>query len=89
MFFHIMPIHAFDEAVKDMSEMAKSFWQDNRRVDNLRIKDELAVRLKYPTYREGLRGILEAEAKAEKNAEEKAVSLSGNIAKGIAELQDA
>ncbi len=79
----------FDEAVKDMSDMAKTFWQDNRRIDNTRIKDDLAVRLKYPTYREGLRGVLDAESQAEKSAQDSATALSDRVAKGIAELQDA
>jgi len=44
-----------------MSEMAKSFWRDNRRVSNLKLKDKLGVRLAYPDYRAGLKAILEAE----------------------------
>jgi len=46
----------------DLSEMAKSFYADNKRVSNQRMKRALAVKLKYPTYREGLRAILDAEA---------------------------
>jgi len=42
-----------------MSEMALSFWRDNRLVDNRRIKEELGVSLFYPDYRAGLRAILE------------------------------
>jgi len=37
-----------------MSAMARSFYGENKRVLNTRIKDELGVRLAYPTYREGL-----------------------------------
>jgi nucleoside-diphosphate-sugar epimerase len=44
-------------AAKSMSPMALSFWQDNRRVDNTRIKSELGVQLNYPTYRDGLKDI--------------------------------
>ncbi len=55
------PMIPFVEAEKDFSPMARGFWQDNRRVDNARIKKELGVRLKYPTYREGLRAILAAD----------------------------
>ena len=40
--------------------MALSFWRDNRRVDNSRIKGELGVRLKFPDYRAGLRAVLAA-----------------------------
>lgn len=47
----------FDIASQSMSPMALSFWQDNRRVDNSRIRTELGVELRYPTYREGLTSI--------------------------------
>ena len=46
----------------DLSPMARTFYRDNRRVANRRIKEELGVRLAYPTYREGLRALLAAEA---------------------------
>lgn len=55
------PLVPFDEAAKEMSEMALSFWQDNRLVSNARIKRDLGVVLSYPTYREGLAAILAAE----------------------------
>ena len=47
----------FEEA--DISEAAKSFYADNRKVANDRIREELGVDLKHPTYRDGLRAILE------------------------------
>jgi len=50
----------FEEA--ELSDMAKSFYRDNKRVRNDRIKRELGVRLTYPTYREGLAAQLAAEA---------------------------
>ncbi|TCS60658.1 SDR family oxidoreductase [Varunaivibrio sulfuroxidans] len=56
---------AFAQAVADMSPMARTFWADNRRVCNRRIKDDLGVRLRYPSYREGLRAVLAAEKKAD------------------------
>lgn len=49
----------YEEA--DLSPMAKSFYADNRRISNRRVKEELGVRLRYPTYREGLRAILTAK----------------------------
>jgi len=52
---------SFEDAAKTMSPMGVSFWQDNRRVDNSRIRDELAIRLQYPTYREGLQAIFETD----------------------------
>jgi hypothetical protein len=42
--------------------MARSFYADNRRIDNARIKRELGVRLRHPTYRDGLRAILAQDA---------------------------
>ena len=47
----------FEEA--DLSEAARSFYADNRKVANDRIREELGVDLKHPTYRDGLRAILE------------------------------
>lgn len=47
----------FDEA--DLTPMARSFYGENKRISNARIKDELGVRLAYPTYRDGLRAIAE------------------------------
>ncbi|MCB1884559.1 MAG: SDR family oxidoreductase [Geminicoccaceae bacterium] len=41
-------------ATADLSPMARTFYKDNRRVRNDRIKAELGVRLLFPTYREGL-----------------------------------
>ena len=51
------PLIPYDEAQRDMTEMARSFWQDNRRVSNARIRTELGYALRYPTYREGLRAV--------------------------------
>lgn len=51
------PEIAFAEAAASMSEMALSFWQECRRVRNDKLKRELAVTLRYPTYREGLRAL--------------------------------
>lgn len=45
----------------DMSPMARSFYSENKRVKNNRIKEELGVKLFYPDYRSGLRAILQAE----------------------------
>lgn len=44
----------------DLSEMARNFYADNKRVSNRRIKTELGVRLLYPTYRDGLTALLKA-----------------------------
>ena len=47
-----------DYATADLSPMARTFYQDNRRVRNERIKAELGVRLAFPSYREGLLALL-------------------------------
>ncbi len=43
---------AFEEA--DLSDMTRSFYADSKRVRNDRIKNELGIVLKYPSYREGM-----------------------------------
>ena len=52
------PLVPFEEA--GLSAMARSFYDDNKRVSNARIKSELGVALRYPNYREGLAAILRA-----------------------------
>jgi nucleoside-diphosphate-sugar epimerase len=49
----------FEDAAPSMSPLALSFWQECRRVRNDKLKDKLGVTLRYPSYREGLRGLLE------------------------------
>jgi hypothetical protein len=44
--------------------MAQSFYADNRRICNARIKQELGVVLRYPSYREGLASLLASAAAA-------------------------
>jgi len=53
------PLVAFEDA--EMSPMARSFYGENKRVANERIKTDLGVALAYPTYREGLASILSGE----------------------------
>jgi len=48
----------FAEAAKSMSPMALTFYAESKRVRNDKLKRELGVRLRYPTYREGLRALL-------------------------------
>jgi nucleoside-diphosphate-sugar epimerase len=55
------PVQAFEDAEKEMTAMGRTFWVDNKRVDNSRIKEDLGVKLLYPGYRQGLRAILEEE----------------------------
>lgn len=51
------PLTPIEDA--DLSPMAKSFYADNKRVSNARMKEALLPALAFPTYREGLRGIFE------------------------------
>jgi nucleoside-diphosphate-sugar epimerase len=57
----VEPPPELDYATAAISPMARSFYADNRRVRNDRIKEELGVRLAFPSYREGLRALLAAE----------------------------
>jgi len=42
-----------------MSDMARSFYCESKKVGNEKIKTELGVMLKYPTYREGMDSLVE------------------------------
>lgn len=46
----------FDQA--QLSDMALSFYGENRRVSNAKVKRELGIELLYPTYREGLSALM-------------------------------
>lgn len=63
------PAVPFDEAFAGMSEMARSFWSENRRVANARTKAALGLEWLHPTYREGLAAILAAEQRGERPTE--------------------
>ncbi|RMF00599.1 MAG: SDR family oxidoreductase [Alphaproteobacteria bacterium] len=49
---------AFEDA--DLTPMARSFYGENKRVANRRIREQLGVELAYPTYREGLKALAAA-----------------------------
>jgi hypothetical protein len=51
----VPPEVPFDKAA--LTGMAATFWADNKRVSNARIRRDLGVDLLYPTYREGLRAL--------------------------------
>jgi nucleoside-diphosphate-sugar epimerase len=53
----VPPVIPWEQAEPAMSAMARSFYEETRRVKNDRIKNELGVVLRYPTYREGLTAI--------------------------------
>ena len=49
-----------DIKTAEMSDIGRSFYMENKRVSNRRLKDELGVTLKYPNYRVGLRALLKS-----------------------------
>ncbi len=52
------PLVDYAAAAPGMSEMARSFWAENRRVANAATKAALGLAWRYPSYREGLAAIL-------------------------------
>ena len=56
------PLVPFADALPGMSAMGRSFWMENRRVRSEKTQAALGLRWAYPTYREGLRAILQQEA---------------------------
>lgn len=54
------PLLPFDAA--ELTPMARSFYDDNKRVSNRRINEELGVKLLYPSYKDGLRALLDPAA---------------------------
>ena len=48
----------FDEAKKELSSIAQSFWMENRRVSNRLLCKELGYKLIYPNYKLGLKNCL-------------------------------
>ncbi len=55
------PLVPFEDALRDMSPMGASFWAENRQVASRITQAALGIAWRYPTYREGLRAILEQE----------------------------
>jgi hypothetical protein len=47
----------FEDA--DLSPMARSFYAENKKVANTRIKSELGITLLYPDYKAGLKAMLQ------------------------------
>jgi nucleoside-diphosphate-sugar epimerase len=52
------PEQDVDEA--DLTPMARSFYAENKRASNQKLKQELGITLTYPNYRDGLRALWEA-----------------------------
>jgi nucleoside-diphosphate-sugar epimerase len=60
----LTPPPAIPFATAQLSAFARHFYLENRRIRNERIKRELGIQLRYPTYREGLAAIVAASADA-------------------------
>lgn len=56
------PETEFAAALPGMSPMARSFWAENRQVASRKTQAALGLTWRYPSYREGLRAVLAAEA---------------------------
>ncbi len=55
------PLVPFAEALEGMSPIGRSFWAENRQVASRKTQEALGLSWLYPTYRVGLRAILEQE----------------------------
>lgn len=61
---HLMGVEAppqIDFEAAELSEMARSFYAENKRVSGKKAQRMLPYGLKFPTYREGVRALVEAE----------------------------
>jgi len=67
----VPPLIPYEEA--DLTPMARSFYSDNKRVSNERIKQDLGITLKYPDYKSGLQGCLATETVSQSPASEATV----------------
>jgi nucleoside-diphosphate-sugar epimerase len=56
----VEPPEAVPFEAAQMSPMAREFYGESKRISNRRIKQELGVELRYPTYREGIRALYDA-----------------------------
>ncbi len=59
----VPPLVPFDQA--DVAPMLRSFYKDNKRIKNDKIKGELSVNLKFPDYKSGLLDCYEVEKELE------------------------
>jgi nucleoside-diphosphate-sugar epimerase len=51
----------FEHALPGMNPMARSFWSENRKVASRKTQTALGIAWRYPTFREGLRAILDEQ----------------------------
>jgi nucleoside-diphosphate-sugar epimerase len=55
------PAVAYEQAAAGMSELARSFWAEDRKISSEQTEKALGIAWRYPSYREGLRAILAEE----------------------------
>jgi nucleoside-diphosphate-sugar epimerase len=60
MLMGIEPPPEQDVEAADLTPLARSFYAENKRASNRKLKDELGVKLAFPTYRVGLEALWEA-----------------------------
>lgn len=60
---HHQPLELIDYDKASLSPMEQQFYANNRRVANHKIKNELGVKLQYPTYREGLKQLCQNDVR--------------------------
>ena len=64
-----LPVYRrFEDIAPELSPMALSFWEDNRRVSNTLLCQRLGYELRYPSYREGFAASLREEQASQKKA---------------------
>jgi len=61
-------VERYGDIAADLSPMARSFWEENRRASNRRLTQELGYRLLFPSFREGYRASLEEECRGVQTA---------------------
>jgi nucleoside-diphosphate-sugar epimerase len=54
-----------DRCAAQLSPMARSFWSENRRASSRCLREELGYQLRHPSYREGLRAVMEMEKRSD------------------------
>ncbi|MCX5931696.1 MAG: SDR family NAD(P)-dependent oxidoreductase [Cyanobacteria bacterium] len=61
-------VESYGRIQDSLSPMARSFWSENRRTSNRRLRLELGYQLLYPSYREGFRASLQEEQTLQRGA---------------------
>ena len=58
-------VQSYAHSAPQLSPMARSFWSENRRASSRYLREELGYRLRHPSYREGLRAVMEMEKRSD------------------------